>query len=309
MFVVPPEFVRTQTEIHGPAGRAWLARLPGILDACARRWALTLGPAFPNLSYHYVAPAVRADGTAVVVKVCSPTGEFASESAALRCYDGQGATRLLAADSEREVMLLERLLPGTLLSTVSDDEEATVSAAGVMRALWRPVPPDHPFPTVADWGAGFARLRQRFGGGTGPFPAALVATAERLFATLDASASTPVVLHGDLHHGNILAAGPRGWLAIDPKGLVGEPAYEAGALLRNPLPWLLAQPDPASILARRLDILSSVLVCDRARLRGWGIAQAVLSAWWSFEDHGHGWEPAIACAELLAAPGRVESKE
>jgi streptomycin 6-kinase len=301
VFVVPPEFVRTQTELHGSAGRAWLAQLPGALAACARQWELTLGPAFPNLSYHYVAPAVRADGTAVVVKACSPTGEFAIESAALRCYDGHGAARLFAADPEREVMLLERLLPGARLSTVSDDEEATVIAAGVMRALWRPVPPDHPFPTVADWGMGFVRLRQRFGGGAGPFPAALVAAAERLFATLDASGSAPVVLHGDLHHGNILAAGPRGWLAIDPKGLVGEPAYETGALLRNPLPWLLAQPDPANVLARRLDILSRELGCDRARLRGWGLAQAVLSAWWSFEDHGHGWEPAIACAELLAA--------
>jgi streptomycin 6-kinase len=115
-----------------------------------------------------------------------------------------------------------------------------------------------------------------------------------------ASAGEPALLHGDLHHGNILADGPAAWRAIDPKGLVGEPAYEAGALLRNPLPELLAWPDPRRILSRRLDVLAGALGFDRARLRDWGFAQAVLSGWWSFEDHGHGWEPAIACAELLA---------
>ena len=89
-------------------------------------------------------------------------------------------------------------------------------------------------------------------------------------------------------------------MALDPKGVVGEPAYEVGALLRNPLPQLLTEPRPARVLARRVDQLAEELGFDRERIAGWGLAQAVLSAWWSFEDHGHGWELAIACAEVLA---------
>src|SRR4029079_19726764 len=104
--------------------------------------------------------------------------------------------------------------------------------------------------------------------GTGPFPTSLVEQVEALFAELLASAAEPALLHGDLHHGNILADGPRSWRANDPKGLVGEPAYEAGALLRNPLPELLAWPDPARVQARRIDILADRLGIDRARLRG-----------------------------------------
>jgi len=304
MFAIPHDFVRTQIEIHGAKGQAWLDRLPTILDSCARQWGLTLGPPFPHLSYNYAAPAVRADGASVVVKACTPSGEFPEfplESAALRVYDGRGAARLLEVDPANQVMLLERLEPGTLLLTLEDDEEAVGIAAGVMRALWRPVPSNHPFPSVADWGEGFARLRRHHDGGTGPFPSALVGEAEHLFSELNASAGAPVVLHGDLHHYNILATGARGWLAIDPKGLVGEPAYEVGAFLRNRLPLPLPNPEAGRITARRIDRFAMELGIDRARLRGWALAQAVLSAWWSLEDRGHGWEPMIALAELIWA--------
>src|SRR5262249_34292324 len=155
--------------------------------------------------------------------------------AALRLFDGHGMAELLAWDDDDEVMLLEALQPGTLLKTIADDTAATSIAAAVMRQFWRPVPAQHPFPTVADWGRGFTRLRKYYGGGHGPFPLRLLEEAERLFAELSASMAEPVLLHGDLHHDNILAAQRQPWLAIDPKGLIGEPAYETGALLRNPL--------------------------------------------------------------------------
>ena len=85
-----------------------------------------------------------------------------------------------------------------------------------------------------------------------------------------------------------------------PKGLIGEPAYEVGALLHNPLPDLLAAPQPERILARRVDQLAEELGFDRARVRGWGLAQAVLAPWWSIEDTGQPWDAALICAELLA---------
>jgi streptomycin 6-kinase len=115
-----------------------------------------------------------------------------------------------------------------------------------------------------------------------------------------------VLLHGDLHHFNILAAERQPWLAIDPKGVVGEPAYEVGPLLLNPWPQLLKMPRPRQILARRVDqarssALAAELGFDRTRLVGWGVAQAVLSAWWSIEDGASGWSYAIRVAELLAA--------
>jgi streptomycin 6-kinase len=300
MLVIPKNFVRHMLQLHGEEGQRWLDRLPAILAACERRWGLTIGASFSNLSFHYVASAVNSDGEPVVVKACSPTGEFAMEAEAIRLFDGHGMARLLASDQDDEVMVLERLQPGTLLKSVEDEEKAISAAASVMKQLWRPAPAGTLFPTVQDWEKGFARLRQRYDGGHGPFPPALLEEAEHLYADLLASMDEPALLHGDLHQENILAAHRDPWLAIDPKGLIGEPAYETGALLRNPLPELLKMPQPGRVLARRVDQLGEELGMDRERIRGWGLAQAVLSVCWGVEDENEFYEDTLMCAELLA---------
>ncbi|MBI4641187.1 MAG: phosphotransferase [Candidatus Tectomicrobia bacterium] len=297
---IPDTFVRTITELYGEAGLEWLARLPSLVTDYAQQWSLTVFSPFVPLSYNYVAPAVRSDGADVVLKVGFPNPELFTEIEALQCYDGRGVVRLLEANRADGVLLLERLKPGRPLSKEHDDRRATLIAAAVMQQLWRPAPDTQAFPSVAKWAQGLRRLRDRFEGNTGPFPARFVETAEILFTELIGSMAEPVLLHGDLHHGNILAAERQPWLALDPKGVIGEPAYEVGALLRNPRPGLLAKPRPGQVLAQRVDQFAGELGFDRARIVGWGLAQAVLSAWWSFEDHGYGWEWGIACAELLA---------
>ncbi len=262
--MIPDNFARLTAEVHGAAGVAWLAALPALLADCERRWGLRVGPPFA-LSYNYVAPAVRADGTEVVLKLGVPHRELLSEIAALQVYAGRGSVQLLAADAARGILLLERLQPGTPLVELGDDA-ATAIAAAVMRDLGQPVPAQHAFRTVSDWAAGLGKLRRRFGGGSGPLPARLVGLAEGLFAELLPSQAAPVVLHGDLHHWNIVAAQRQPWLALDPKGILGEPAYEVGAWLRNPLPGLLAWPDTARIQARRVAQFAEVLGLDRRRL-------------------------------------------
>jgi streptomycin 6-kinase len=286
-------------EIHGDDGFDWLKRLPSIIANCAERWSLTIMPPF-TLSYNYVCPAIRSDGTDVILKIGYPDKELFTEIESLKIFNSDGIAKLLDSDDDNGALLLERLKPGTMLIELDDDEEATSIAASVMRKLWKPVPHEHNFPTIERWSLGMKRLRDEFDGGTGPFPAALVEKAEKLFDDLIASMGEPVLLHGDLHHENILAAEREPWLAIDPKGVVGEPAYEVGALLRNPMRRVLGHPAPERLLARRIDQLAADLSLDRQRLIGWGLAQGVLSAWWSYEDHGHGWEPAIAFAEVMA---------
>ncbi len=300
MRIIPDKFARFMVELHEEEGLRWLSRLPDIIAACEQRWSLEVGPPFAALSYNYVAPAVRADGVEVVLKVGIPHLELMTEIEALRLYDGRGIVRLLDEDREQGALLLERIKPGMPLSALEDDEVATSIMAGVMRELWRPAPIEHSFPTLDRWTSALHRLRPHFDGGTGPFPPALIAEAETLFTELMASAAEPVLLHGDLHHDNILTAERRSWLALDPKGIVGEPAFEVGAMLHNPLPQLLQRHNPGRVLARRVDQLAEELGIDRVRVRGWGIVCAVLSTWWGYEDSGSLWDGALQCGVLLS---------
>jgi streptomycin 6-kinase len=213
-------------------GADWLDSLPSLVAECEARWKIEAGAPFA-LSLNYVAPAVTTGGQAVVLKLGVPNPEFTGEIRALRSYAGTAEVRLLDSDEDRGMMLLERIEPGDTLASLADDELATRTAAEVMRELWRPLPRNSIFPTASQWAAGLSELPKTFNGGTGRFPAGSVYQAESLFRELLCSQEPSVLLHGDLHHFNILA-GQRGpWLAIDSKGVAGEPAYEVGALLRN----------------------------------------------------------------------------
>jgi len=302
-FVVPGDFMWKAVAQHGEAGRAWIERLPLILERCRQQWNLTgASPVvYQSNASHYLAQARRRDGTTVVVKAHAPTGEFLQEAEALRLCAGRGMVRLLDADTINQALLLERLSPGAPLSQVEDDERAISIAATILRDVWRPVPLEHPFPSLIEWGQGFLHLRRQYDGGSGPFPAPLLEGAETLLADLSASMTQRVVLHGDLHRENVLSAQREPWLAIDPKGVIGEPAYETSGLVCYHLPDDLTTHEASRLLARRIDQLAEELDLDRTRVRDWALVQAMMSAWWIIEEGGDLAADDLTCARLLAA--------
>jgi streptomycin 6-kinase len=299
---LPGPFVRNIRAGFGAAGTRWLAELPALLAGYADRWALTLGRPYP-MTYHCVVAATRADGTGAVLKLGVPGNQdFGWQVETLRLVGGDGMARLLEADVPGGALLLERVDPGGRVTPRDEtaDPAATDVLLDVMRRLHRPAPAGATLPTVADRGRAFAKLRARHGGGTGPLPADVVEHAERTYAELAADPAAPaVLLHGDLHHENVLRSHRAGWLAIDPAGVLGEPAYEVGPLLLNPWDELLRWPDPARVLARRVDQLAEGLAVDADRVRRWGFAFAVLSAVW-FDEDGRGPDAhSLAVADLL----------
>jgi len=250
------------------------------VPALARAWGLTVeGP--ERRTFSGTVCFVRRGSEHFVLKLPRAEGDETNAPAVLGHFDGQGAVRLIAADGPAH--LVERAMPGEPLTDLvlsGRDDEATAIVCAVAARLHGAGRPAFAVPIVADWGEGFARYRA--GGGTG-FPRDLLERAEHLFQDLAATQQSPVLLHGDLHHDNVLRDELRGWLAIDPKGVIGEPAYEFGALLRNPTedPRRFADPN---IIERRLAIIVNATGLDRARLVGWAFAQAMLSAVWSWED-------------------------
>ena len=278
----------------------WLDRLPQVLSQCGKQWKLAVEAPYPELSYNYVAPASREDGTPVVLKLCPPDDhEFLTEVQALKCFDGHGIASLYESDLALGAMLIEQVLPGKALNC-GDDVESVDIAIGVMKKLWCPAPAQHDFPTVSEWQEGFVRLRKEFDGGTGPFPVELVEKAETIFSQHGFD-GTSCLLHGDMHHANILSSYRDNWLAIDPKGLVGPPVYDAATVLRSPLDKIMQMKNPLPFLQRRLELLSRGLSMDAKLLVSWSFAQAVLSAWWSFEDEEDDWKKGLEGAKIFLA--------
>jgi streptomycin 6-kinase len=194
--------------------------------------------------------------------------------------------------------LVERAVPGdqlVALARAGRDDDATAALCDVAAALHAPRERAIPrgLPTVARWGLAFERWRRA---GAPLLPRAIVDRAAGVYAELVASQGAPALLHGDLHHFNVLRDDARGWLAIDPKGVVGERAYELGAMLRNPVGAPLAA--APGVALRRAAIAAERLSLDRERVLAWGFAQAVLSAVWSWED-GESPDHALAVAEAI----------
>ena len=246
----------------------------------------------------------------MVLKMGVPNSELKSEMATLRLFNGEGACRLLDYDEEKCWMLLERLRPGVMLATLEDDDEATHIAAEGMKRIWRGL--DTPsaiasgystsgsrFIQLSDWFDGLKKLRPMFNGGTGPLNERLVDRVEQSVEDFFAENHNPVLMHGDFHHFNILSS-ERGWLVIDPKGVIGPAGYEVGPFMMNPWGSLSDGINYRLRVKRRIDILHEQLGFERERILEWSLAHAILSAWWGIEDNT-GWDYAMQIAELFAS--------
>jgi streptomycin 6-kinase len=185
-------------------GRDWLARLPGLADACADAWSLTLGEPFQNAFASLALPATRDDGSAAVLKIQFPDRESQHEAAALELMGGDGAVRLLAYDAERRALLLERADPGTPLKDLEPDEALDV-LVGLLPRLWKPA--DAPFRPLADeaaWWAG--SLPDDYERAGRPFERGLLDAALEAIEALGGSQGEQVLVNQDMHADNVIRA-------------------------------------------------------------------------------------------------------
>jgi streptomycin 6-kinase len=233
-----------------------------------------------------------------VLKIGVPNPELASEIAALDFYAGRGACRLLNADATLGLLLLERLTPGTMLVTLENDDEATSIAAQVLRLIQHTAPGGKDFIPLKKWFDGLTGLRARFNGSTGPFPPKTVEIIEHLIPEIFNEDRPQVLLHGDFHHYNILNS-ERGWLVIDPKGVIGAAEYEVGPFLVNPIEVMPDETEAIRRTQRRIAIFAEQLGFDRQRLLRWATCFSLLSSWWDVDENGKGGEFSRAWTEIF----------
>ena len=236
----------------------------------------------------FIAFGKRGDQS-VVLKVIRQPGDEWRCGEVSAAFGGSGMARVY--EYIEGAVLLERLNPGDQLTSIAldgRDEEATEILADVIDRMSRPCESldessreaSKAFVSARDWGKGFQRY---LASGDRQIPTRLVEHARQLYFDLCASQRGVRLLHGDLQHYNVLFDSDRGWLAIDPKGVIGEVEYEIGAGLRNPYekPELFAS---SQTVEKRLRCFEAKLKLNSDRALAWGFAQAVLSAIWSVED-------------------------
>jgi streptomycin 6-kinase len=259
-----PDFLRQHILQFGAEGSRWLAALPSRIAELERQWDFRVGPGFDHGgAVSWVAPVELGDGSEAVLKIALPHDEARFEAQALRFLGGRGAVRLL----------LERCRPGTDLWSLGE-EEAHAVACRLLTTIWREPDPGAPFLSLAEyvtpWQENLPRLE-----GTAAYERQVVAEAVARGRELAASQSRRVLLHGDFHPGNVLAARREPWLVIDPKPLIGEPAYDLAQWLYNRARFLLQAEDAVAILRQQIDRFALDLGLDSGRIAGWAFVKAL----------------------------------
>lgn len=272
-------FIQNILDVYGNNGQVWLDGLPQKLRHVEDLWAIKLGEPMPNLTYSYVALA-QTNNRLAVLKL-APKSERLNREICWYQAQKTGCARLISSDKEHGALLLEYLQPGVSLKQKvidgQDDEATEIIAQVIVELNPAKVSDKSPFPHVSELLKDLELLK-------GKIPERLFSYSCELFRRL-LEVKEDVLVHGDLHHDNILSHG-KGYKAIDPHGYVGPQAFEVGAFMRNPYDCFPEYRSLEETISLRLNILYNLLPFSREEIKGWALAYTLIAASWSVQDHG-----------------------
>jgi len=270
--------------ILGENSQVWLKELPATIDIFTKYWKLKHLVPVDNMTFNYVAKASSETGRALILKIGFDENSIANEILALRYFNGSGSVRLIDHHQHESyhALLLEQAVPGITLSSLypSQAEYVMDCYVATMNKLHdKPLTPKNNYRHIRDWLKALNKLSAN------DCPALLIQRAITLKNELLASMTREVFLHGDLHHDNILQNGET-WLAIDPKGIVGEPEFEIAAFDFMRIQELTKTPDARHLLEARINVLAKKAQLNPLRIRHWFFVRLMLMAAWFIEDNG-----------------------
>lgn len=250
----------------------WLDDLPELIASLEVQWAITVGRVYPDATEAVVAQAVRHDDTPAVLKLGIPRAmvDLRDEITVLRLADGHGCARLLEADPDRAALLLERLGPSMHDLALPFDQRLPL-LCDLAAQVWRPAAGSG-LPTGA-WKAQWLidYVAEQWQVLDRPCSERAVdhaiACAEQRRAAHDDERAR--LVHGDVHEWNALQKGV-GFALVDPDGLLAEPEYDLGVLMRE---------DPVELMAgnprRRAAYLAARTGRDAEAVWQWGVVERV----------------------------------
>jgi len=275
-----PAFISNVRDLYGETGAAWLNNLPSQLALLSAKWEMRFLQAMPNLSYHFVGLAeFISTGQIAIIKIAPVSKNISTEATWLHCFT-KGVPQVYWYDEEQCALAMERLKPGFSLKTLvreGNDDVATRIICQTIRELQSHQQKKIKLQHVSELVQTLSLLK-------GHLDNRILSKAESWFRDLTNDRTRDVILHGDLHHDNILSSGST-WKVIDPHGYIGDPAFEMGAMIYNPCDCFPHDRSLSEIVERRLKILIDELPFDAERIKAWAFCKTVLSIGWTFEDH------------------------
>jgi streptomycin 6-kinase len=269
------QFNQNIINLYGDKGKKWLRSLPNLVEKYAEEWHLTQLKPFSDLTYNYVLSAFQ-NTKQVVLKISPDSEAIRKEANALIAFQGHSCVALYAL--KNDALLLEQAMPGQSLKNYfnhHDEESIHITADLIIKLHKASLLIEGQFPHISDW---LALLDKELN-----IPVKYLQKARDFKKHLLETSTKNVLLHGDLHHDNILSHG-NDWVAIDPKGVIGDPAYEIPAFIRNPIPDLLMIPNAKKIIENRIVCFSDILKTSPKHIAQWNFVQSVLAWAWALED-------------------------
>jgi streptomycin 6-kinase len=293
-FQLPDKFVQNVLGVCGQAGENWLEGLPDTIRQLEHVWRIAVDDPFEDLSYNFVAPAVDKCGEPLVIKIGLPSedDEIYSEASYLHLKNGDGTIRLLAEHREFRALLIERAVPGESVKTLFHErrEHSIDVMIGLLKRLTARPFPKQGFIDLHQWTAKLECV-----GDCPEFPRESAARAIAAFSGSDKQKK--VLLHGDLHHTNILSHG-ESFVAIDPKGVIGDIKYDIGVFLNNHYGWIKHLPEAERQMADAVDRFAARFGESPEAIREWAFAQKVLAAYWTMTENDPRWKAQLTAADI-----------
>jgi len=207
-------------------------------------------------------------------KIARGPRELDAEAEALRAFGAARAVAIHEVRAGTNELVLERVTPGETLASIATEDEALRVVAGLFAAGWPAVPPLSVALPLRTFASALDQHPRTFGRAAGLLEELLLQNERE-----------PRLLHGDLHYDNILSSDRAGYLLIDPKGAIGEPAFDIGYLVSRPMPSARDHLPLSRAINRRLGFLPDALHLDRRRVAAYAYVAAALSLAWAIEDN------------------------
>lgn len=270
------------TSIYKKAGQTWISQLHAIVDLMCINWKLNDIKPVDNMTYHFVAKASSSLHQKVVLKIGCDKKALENERQALTFFDGNGAVKLLDFNEEYNAILIEQAIPGYSLKSIYLDhlDEAIDAYSKTIHKLHHSeISNNYSFPHISDW------LDAIDNASKDKMPKNLIEKAVSLKNKLLSTISKEKLLHGDLHHDNILQHGNE-WIIIDPKGVIGDVEFEAAAFDFISTTEFAACKNPKETMLARIEYLAKKSSLNQERLIDWVYVRLILMAAWMVEDNG-----------------------